>query len=70
MARKQTIKEVDNITDLEKPMLNTSLQSWSHHFIPPIKKGLFFNRMLTDDTSKVRVVGFKAHQQKNINELY
>jgi len=41
--------------------------------LSPIKKGwksLFFDRMLADDTLKVRVVGFEAHQQKKLNELY
>jgi len=71
MVRKQTIKEADNITDLEKLMLNTSLHG-AITSLSPIKKGgksLFFDRMLTDDTSKVRVVGFEAHQQKKLNEL-
>ena len=45
----------------------------SLHFLSPIKKGqksLFFDRMLADDTSKVRVVGFEVLQQKKPNELY
>ena len=72
MVHKQTIKEADNITDLEKPMLNTSLHG-AITSLSPIKKrwkSLFFDRMLADDTSKVRVVGFEAHQQKKLNELY
>jgi len=72
MVRKQTIKEADNITDLEKPMLNTSLHG-AITSLSPIKKGwkpLFFDRMLEDDTSKVRVVGFEADLQKKLNELY
>ena len=72
MARKQTIEEVDNITDLEKLMLNTSLHG-AITSLSPIKKGrksLFFDGMLADNTSKVRVVGYEAHQQKKLNELY
>ena len=55
MAHKQTIKEADNITDLEKPTLNTSLHG-AITSLSPIKKGsksLFFDRMLVDNTSKV-----------------
>ena len=72
MARKRTIEEVDNITDLEKPMLNTSLHG-AITSLSPIKKGrksLFFDGMLADDTSKVQVVGYEAHQQKRLNKLY
>ena len=72
MVHKQTIKEADNITDLEKPMLNTSLHG-AITSLSPIKKGwksLFFDRMLADNTSKVRVAGFEALQQKKLNELY
>jgi len=72
MVRKQTIKEADNITDQEKLMLNTSLHG-AIMSLSPINKGgksLFFDRMLADDTSKVQVVGFEAHQQKKLNELY
>ena len=72
MAHKQTIKEADKITDLEKLMLSTSLHG-AITSLSPIKKGrksLFFDRMLADDTSKVRVVGLEAHQQKKLNELY
>jgi len=66
MVRKQTIKEADNITYLEKPMLNTSLHG-AITSLSPIKKGwksLFFDRMLADNTTKVRVAGFEALQQK------
>jgi len=55
MVLKQTIKEADNIADLEKPTLNTSLHR-AITSLSPIKKGwksLFFDRMLVDNTSKV-----------------
>ena len=53
-------------------MLNTSLHG-AITSLSPIKKGwksLFFDRMLADNTSKVRVAGFEALQQKKLNELY
>ena len=49
-------------------MLNTSLHE-AITSLSPIKKGwksLFSDGMLTDDTSKVWVVGFEAHQQKKL----
>ena len=53
-------------TNLQKPMLNTSLHG-AITSLSPIKKGwksLFSDGMLTDDTSKGWVVGFETHQQK------
>ena len=72
MARKRTIEEVESITDIEKPMLSTSLHG-AITSLSPVKKGrksVFFDGMMADETSKVRLVGFSPHQQKKLNELY
>ena len=53
-------------------MLNTSRHGAITSLSPIMKgwKSLFFDRMLADNTSKVRVVGFEVLQQKKPNELY
>ena len=66
MAKKRTYKEIDHIDDVAGPATNATIHG-AITALSPVKRGrnsIFFDEMLADDTSTIRLVGFAAAQQK------
>ena len=72
MAKKRSHDEIENIDDVNGPMSSTSIHS-AVVTLSPVKKGrkaMFFDGMLADDTSQIRLVGFQGMQQRKLNDYY
>ena len=67
MAKKRTYKEIDYIDDVDSPATNTTIHG-AITATPGTKGRIFFDGMLADDTSTMRLVGFAATQQKKLEE--
>lgn len=66
-GQKKTCSKFSSLEDIKSPMTNTTIHG-AVTAISPIKKGrksIFFEGMLTDNTSTIRVVRFNVIQQKN-----
>ena len=62
--RKKT-HEIENIDDVDGPMSSTSIHGAVVR-LSPVKKGwkaMFFDGVLGDETSQIRLVGFQVMQQ-------
>ena len=62
MAKKRSHEEIENIDDVNGPMSSTSIHG-AVVTLSPVKKGrkaLFFDGLLADETSKIRLVGGNA----------
>ena len=65
MAKKRNHEEIENIDDVNGPMSSTSIHG-AVVTLSPVKKGqkaMFFDGMLADETSQIRLVGFQGTQQ-------
>ena len=72
MAKKRSYEEIQNIDDVKGPISSTSIHG-AVVTLSPVKKGRksnFFDGMLADETSQIRLVGFQGMQQRKLNELY
>ena len=72
MARKRSCEDIEQISNVDRPIASTRLHG-AITCLSPIKKGrksLFFDGTLADATSKIRVVGFDAHQQRKLQEYH
>ncbi len=72
MARKRSYEEIDEISALDRPITSTKLHG-AVTSLSPIKKGrnsIFFDGTLADEKSKIRFVGFDAHQQRKLDEYH
>ena len=72
MDKKRSHDEIENIDDVNGPMSSTSIHG-SVVTLSPVKKGrkaMFFDGMLADDTSQIRLVGFQGMQQRKLNDYY
>ena len=72
MARKRSRENIEEITDVDRPIASTKIHG-AITSLSPIKKGrksIFFDGTLADATSKIRVVGFDAHQQRKLQEYH
>lgn len=72
MAKKRVYsEEVDNLDEV-KTATNLTVHG-AVTAISPVKKGthsIFFDGMLADNTSRLRMVGFNSVQQKQLQELH
>ena len=69
MAKKRTIREFDNIDD--GPAVNITIHG-AVTSLSPVKRGrcsIFFDGMLADETSKIRLVEFDVAQQKKLQDF-
>ena len=72
MAKKRSHEEIENIDDMDGPMSSTS----THGAVvtsSPVKKGrkaMFFDGLLADETSQIRLVGFQGMQQRKLNDYH
>jgi len=58
--KKRTHEEIENIDDMDGPMFSTSIHGAVVR-LSPVKKGrksTFFDGVLADETSQIRLVGF------------
>ena len=72
MARKRTHEAIEQIDNVDGPIANTSIHG-AITSLSPVKKGrnsIFFDDTLADETSKIRVVGFDAQQQRKLNNYH
>ena len=72
MARKRTHEAIEQIDNVDGPIANTSIHG-AITSLSPVKKGrnsIFFDGTLADETSKIRVVGFDAQQQRKLNNYH
>lgn len=68
MARKRLFEEIDSFAAIDKPLPNASIHA-AITSLSPVKRGknsFYFDGMLTDGTTNLRVVGFTAEQQKKL----
>ena len=71
MAQERSHYEIDHLDKLENPSTSATIQGIITS-LSPIKKGRttnFFDGTLSDNTSKVRMVGFNASHQKMMKEF-
>ena len=69
MAKKRSYKEIDNTDNVNGPLSSTSIHG-AVVTLSPVKEGrkaLFFDGMLADKMSQIRVVGFQGVQQRKLN---
>ena len=62
MAKKRSYEEILNIDDVKEPISSTSIHG-AIVTLSPVKKGRksnFFDGMLADETSQIRLVGFQG----------
>ena len=72
MAKKRSHHEIENIDDVDGPLSSTSIHG-AVVTLSPVKKGrkaTFFDGMLADETSQIRLVGFQGMQQRKLNEYH
>ena len=68
MAKKKSHDEIENIDDVNEPMSNTSIHG-AVVTLSPVKKGrkaMFFDSLLADETSQIRLVGFQGMQTTKV----
>lgn len=71
MARKRLFEEVEKFDLLDRPLSNASLHA-AITSLSPVKKGknsVYFDGIMSDGSSYIRVVGFSADQQKKLASL-
>ena len=71
MARKRPHDDPQTLNDVESPLASATVHGVITS-LSPIKKGRsanYFDATLSDDTAKLRLVGFNASQQKTIKEF-
>ena len=72
MAKKRSHEEIENIDDVDGPMSSTSIHG-AVVTLSPVKKGrkaMFFDSLLADETSQIRLVGFQGMQQQKLNDYH
>ena len=72
MAKKRSHEEIENIDDVDGPMSSTSIHG-AVVTLSPVKKGqkaMFFDGLLEDETSQIRLVGFQGMQQQKLNDYH
>ena len=72
MAKKRSHDEIENIDDVNGPMSSTSIHG-AVVTLSPVKKGrkaMFFDGLLADETSQIRLVGFQGMQQRKLNDYH
>lgn len=70
LSRKRKHDEIDHIDSVDKPLASTSVHG-AITSLSPAKQGrksIFLDGTLADDTSKIRIAGFDAQQQKTLND--
>ena len=72
MAKKRSHKEIENIDDVDGPMSSTSIHSAvvTLSFVKKGRKAMFFDGLLADKTSQIRLVGFQGIQQQKLNDYH
>ena len=63
---KRSYDEIENINDVDGPMSSTSIHG-AVVTLSPVKKGrkaMFFDGLLADKSSQIRLVGFQGMQQR------
>ena len=72
MAKTRSHEEIENIDDVDGPMSSTSIHG-AVVTLSPVKKGrkaMFFDGLLADETSQIRLVGFQGMQQRKLNDYH
>ena len=72
MAKKRSHVEIENIDNVDGPMSSTSIHG-AVVTLSPVKKGrkaMFFDGLLADETSQIRLVGFQGMQQQKLNDYH
>ena len=72
MAKKRSHDELENIDHVNGPMSCTSIHG-AVVTLSPVKKGrkaTFFDGLLADERSQIRLVGFQRIQQRKLNEYH
>ena len=72
MAKKRSHEKIENIDDVDGPMCSTSIHGAVVR-LSPVKKGwkaMFFDSVLEDETSQIRLVGFQGMQQCKLNDYH
>ena len=67
---KRSYDEIENINDVDGPMSSTSIHG-AVVTLSPVKKGrkpMFFDGLLADESSQIRLVGFQGMQQRKLND--
>ena len=69
---KRSYDEIENINDVDGPMSSTSIHG-AVVTSSPVKKGrkaMFFDGLLADESSQIRLVGFQGMQQRKLNDFH
>ena len=69
---KRSYDEIENINDVDGPMSSTSIHG-AVVTLSPVKKGrkaMFFDGLLADESSQIRLVGFQGMQQRKLNDFH
>ena len=69
---KRSYDEIENINDVDGPMSSTSIHG-AVVTLSPVKKGrkaVFFDGLLADESSQIRLVGFQEMQQRKLNDFH
>ena len=72
MARKRSRHEFDQIEDVKGPTPSSSIHGALVSLLP-VKKGrksTYFNGVLADESSQIKLVGFNGRQQRKLNEYH
>ena len=67
--KKKSHDELENIDDVNGPMSSTSIHG-AVVTLSPVKKATFFDGLLADERSQIRLVGFQGIQQRKLNEYH
>ena len=69
---KKSYDKIENINDVDGPMSSTSIHG-AVVTLSPVKKGwkaMFFDGLLADESSQIRLVGFQGMQQRKLNDFH
>ena len=72
MAKKRSYEEIENINDVDGPMPSTNIHG-AVVTLSSVKKGrktMFFDGLLADESSQIRLVGFQGMQQRKLNDYH
>ena len=69
---KRSYDEIENINDVDGPMSSTSIHG-AVVTLSPVKKerkAMFFDGLLADESSQIRLVRFQGMQQRKLNDFH
>ena len=69
---KRSYDEIENINDVDGPMSSTSIHGAvvTLSLVKKGRKAMFFDGLLADESSQIRLVGFQGMQQRKLNDFH